>query len=123
MQWKINVKEYVPGKSTDTKEYFSVWSQAVSLEYVTNTGTLNEIGYGIYLSLLGVLGKTSIYNSPPRKQYVWFTAVDSLIQLDLVKYDIVNYEYNLTSKGHVMLEVLARSLMHKGVPKIWYGWN
>ena len=57
MQWKINVKEYVPGKSTDTKEYFSVWSQAVSLEYVTNTGTLNEIGYGIYLSLLGVLGK------------------------------------------------------------------
>jgi len=118
MQWKINVKEYVPGKATDTKEYFSVWSQAVSLEYVTNTGTLNEIGYGIYLSLLGVLGKTSIYNSPPRKQYIWFTSVNNLIQLDLVKYDIVNYKYNLTSKGHVMLEVLARSLMHKGVPKI-----
>lgn len=118
MQWKVNVKEYIPGKTTDTKEYFSIWSQAVSLEYVTNTGTLNEIGYGIYLSLLGVLGKNSIYNSPSRKQYIWFTSVNNLIQLDLVKYDIVNYKYNLTSKGHVMLEVLARSLMHKGVPKI-----
>ena len=118
MQWKINVKEYVPGKSTDTKEYFSVWSQAVSLEYVTTTGTLNEIGYGIYMSLLGTLGKTSVFNAPERKQTIWFTSVDSLIQLDLVKYDTVDYKYNLTSKGHVMLEVLARCMLGKGVPKI-----
>ena len=112
------MKDYLHRQTTDTKEYFSIWSQAVSLEYVTNTGILNEIGYGIYMSLLGILGKTSVFNAPERKQTIWFTSVDSLIQLDLVKYDIVNYEYNLTSKGHVMLEVLARSLMHKGVPKI-----
>ena len=35
-----------------------------------------------------------------------------------VKYDIVNYKYDLTSKGLVMLEVLARCLMGKGVPRI-----
>jgi hypothetical protein len=87
-------------------------------KHVTKLGVITEKGYKLYLSLLAILGKNSVINEPPRKQYIWFTSVNNLIQLDLVKYDIVNYEYNLTSKGHVMLEVLARSLMHKGVPKI-----
>jgi hypothetical protein len=118
IKWKVNVKEYIPGQTTDTKEYFEIWSQAVNQEYITTGGILNEIGYGLYLSLLGVTGKNSIYNSPTRKQYIWFTSVNNLIKLNLVKYDIINYKYNLTSKGHVMLEVLARCLMGKGVPKI-----
>jgi len=118
VKWKINIKEYVPGKARDTKEYFAIWTQAVELEYVSYTGQLHEIGYGMYISLLGILGKTSIYNSEPRKQYVWFTSINNLIKLDLVKYDIINYQYNLTSKGQVMLEVLARCMLHKGIPRI-----
>lgn len=116
--WKLNVKGYIPGQTTDTKEYFEIWSQAVNQEYITNTGVLNEIGYGMYISLLGIKGKTSVFNAPERKQYVWFTSVNNLIKLMFVKYDIVNYKYDLTSKGLVMLEVLARCLMGKGVPRI-----
>lgn len=118
VKWKINIKEYVPGKARDTKEYFAIWTQAVELEYVSYTGQLHEIGYGMYISLLGILGKTSIYNSEPRKQYVWFTSINNLIKLDLVKYDTINYQYNLTSKGQVMLEVLARCMLRKGIPRI-----
>lgn len=118
MVWKLNIKEYVPGKARDTKEYFAIWTQAVELEYVSYTGQLHEIGYGMYISLLGILGKTSIYNSEPRKQHVWFTSINNLIKLNLVKYDTINYKYNLTSKGQVMLEVLARCMLHKGIPRI-----
>jgi len=116
--WKLNVKDYIPGQTTDTKEYFEIWSQAVNQEYVTKTGILNEIGYGMYISLLGIKGKTSVFNAPERKQYVWFTSVNNLIKLSFVKYNVVSYKYDLTSKGLVMLEVLARSLMNNGVPRI-----
>jgi hypothetical protein len=115
--WK-SVKGYIPGQTSDTKEYFEIWSQAVYKEYITNNGKLNEIGYGMYLTLLGVTGKKSVFNSPIRKQYVWFVTIDDLLQLMYVVYDEVNYNYNLTSKGLVMLEVLARTLMNKGIPKI-----
>ena len=115
--WK-KVKGYIPGQTTDTREYFEIWSLAVNNEYITNFGKLNEIGYGMYISLLGIKGKTSVFNAPERKQYVWFTSVNNLIKLSFVKYNVVSYKYDLTSKGLVMLEVLARCMLRKGIPRI-----
>jgi len=115
--WK-KVKEYIPGQTTDTKEYFTVWRQALDNKDVSNVGALTECGYGLYLSLLGVTGKTSIYNTPERKQYIWFMSASDLIKQRLIIFDQVNYEYVLTSLGQVYLEVLARCLVGKGTPRI-----
>lgn len=108
--WKIN--------SSDSKEYFVIFTHAVQKGYVTKTGGLNEEGYGLYLSLLGIIGKTSIHNAPVRKTYVWFYDVMKLQKLELVTYDEVKYNFNLTNKGEVMLEILARCLRKRGIPRI-----
>ena len=118
MQWKINVKEYVPGKKHDTQEYFSVFTDALNRKYITITGIITERGYKMYLSLIGVVGKNSMYGAPPRKSYVWFFKTDELMEAELVKYDEINCQYVLTNKGNVLIYVLVRSINKDGVPKI-----
>ena len=118
VQWKIKVKEHIPGKRHDTQEYFSVFTDALNRKFVTITGSITEKGYKIYLSLLGVVGKSSMYGAPPRKSYVWFFKTDELIEHELVKYDEINCQYILTNKGNVLIYVLVRSINNDGVPKI-----
>ena len=118
MQWKNKVKEYIPGKKHDTQEYFSVYTDAINRKFVTMTGSITEKGYKIYLSLLGVVGKSSMYGAIPRKSYVWFFKTDELIEHELVKYDEINHQYILTNKGNVLIYVLVRSINKDGVPKI-----
>jgi hypothetical protein len=103
---------------TDTQEYFSIWSQAVSLEYVTANGKLLKLGYILYLSLLHVTGKDSVYGAPKKKSdmYIPFNALRALSLFD---YDDIEREYFLTSKGAVMLEVLARTFSFNSVPHIF----
>jgi hypothetical protein len=108
--WKLN--------TPDSKEYFVIFTYAVQKGYVTKTGGLNEEGYGLYLSLLGVLGKTSMYGAPPRKTYVWFYDIVKLQKLELVTYDTIRYNFDLTNKGKVMIEILARCLNKRGIPRI-----
>ena len=115
VMWKIKVK--------DNQEYFKWFTHAINHEYVTKTGSITEKGYKVYLSLLGVVGKNSMYGAPPRKSYVWFFKTDELIEHELVKYDEINCQYILTNKGNVLIYVLVRSINNDGVPKIWYGWN
>ena len=110
VMWKIKVK--------DNQEYFKLFTHAINHEYVTKTGSITEKGYKVYLSLLGVIGKNSMYGAPPRKSYVWFFNTDELIEHDLIIYDEVKYNYKMTNKGNVLIYVLARSLSNDGVPKI-----
>jgi len=98
--------------------YLMSFTKALGYKFVTVNGGITELGYKIYLSLLGVLGKTSIYNAPPRKSYIWFTSIDKLKESDLVMYDEIKYQYTLTSEGNDMIKVLAKSLTNQGVPKI-----
>ena len=118
VKWKINIKEYVPGQTTDSKEYFKIFTLAVRNKFVNNNGQLQERGYKIYLSLLGVIGKNSVYGSPIRKSYIWFEKIETLKDQELVVYNDIKYEYVLTNKGDIMMEVLARSLTNKGTPVI-----
>jgi len=103
--------------SPDSKEYFSIWSQAVSLEYVTVNGKLLKLGYIFYLSLLHVTGKDSVYGAPKKKSDMYIP-FDALRKLSLFRYDEIEREYFLTSKGAVMLEVLARTFSFNSVPRI-----
>ena len=103
--------------SPDSKEYFSIWSQAVSLEYVTVNDKLLKLGYIFYLSLLHVTGKDSVYGAPKKKSDMYIP-FDALRKLSLFRYDEIEREYFLTSKGAVMLEVLARTFSSNGVPHI-----
>jgi hypothetical protein len=105
-------------KKRDASTYFSSFTYASELEFVTKNGHITEKGYRIYLSLLGVLGKHSVFGASPRKNYIWFEDVVVLKQLKFVKYDGVKYEYLLTDQGTSMSEVLARSLNNDGVPNI-----
>ena len=105
-------------KKRDSSSYFSSFTYASELRYVTKNGHITEEGYRMYLSLIGVLGKQSMFGAEPRKNYIWFEDVVVLKQLKFVKYDGVNYEYLLTDQGNSMLEVLARSLKNDGVPNI-----
>ena len=105
-------------KSDQPSWYLASFTKALEYKFVTVNGGLTELGYKIYLSLLSMLGKTSVYNSPPRKSYIWFTSIDSLKESNLVMYDEIKYQYVLTETGNEMIKVLAKSLSNDGVPKI-----
>jgi len=109
--WKLTKRK----TSNSILQSFTI---ALDYEYVTKVGGITEKGYKIYLSLLGVIGKSSIYNAPPRKSYIWFESIEVLKKLDFVRYDDIKYNYNLTTKGEDMMRVLAKSLVNKGVPRI-----
>ena len=111
-----NFRKYKHGNA-DTKEYFEIWSQAVNCGYVTVDGKLLKLGYIFYLSLLHVTGKDSVYGAPKKKSDMYIP-FDALRQLSLFSYDDIEREYFLTSKGTVMLEVLARTFSSNGVPHI-----
>lgn len=110
-KWKLKTEP-------DSKEYFTVFSTAINQSFITKTGGLTESGYGLYLSLLGVIGKNSAYNSKPRKTNLIIYDIKKLKMLELVFYDPINYNYGLTDKGNVMLQILARCLEKRGIPKI-----
>jgi len=103
--------------NVDTKEYFEIWSQAVNYGYVTANGKLLKLGYIFYLSLLHVTGKDSVYGAPKKKSDMYIP-FDALRQLSLFRYDDIEREYFLTSKGAVMLEILARTFSSNAVPHI-----
>ena len=102
---------------TDTQEYFEIYSQAVNNEYITVGGKLNKLGYIFYLSLLHVTGKDSVHGAPKKKSDMYIP-YDALKALALFRYDDIEREYFLTSKGAVMLEVLARTFSFNSVPRI-----
>ena len=108
----------IPWKSDDGEGYLSAWSIALAEKLVTINGAITELGYKMYLTLLGLTGKNSLYNAPPRKSYIWFLEIENLKKLGYVEYDEIKYKYNLTSKGNDIAKVLARSLSNDGVPKI-----
>jgi hypothetical protein len=112
-----NFRKYKHG-NVDTKEYVSIWSQAVSYEYVTANGKLLKLGYIFYLSLLHITGKDSVYGAPKKKSDMYIP-FDALRALSLFRYDDIEREYFLTSKGAVMLEVLARTFSFNSVPHIF----
>ena len=112
--WKKEKKKI----SDEPSWYLASYTKALGYKFVTVNGGITELGYKIYLSLLGVLGKTTMYNAPPRKSYIWFTSIDSLKESDLVRYDEIKYQYILTTSGSDMIKVLAKSLTNQGVPKI-----
>ena len=118
VSWKTKIKSKMPGAGINESSYLSAYTQAVGWDMVTNNGSITEYGYKMYLTLLGVVGKNSLYNAPPRKTYVWFETIDTLKKWELVIYNEVKHEYNLTSKGTQLSKVLANSLTNNGTPTI-----
>jgi|MDTG01.1.fsa_nt_gb hypothetical protein len=114
--WK-KIKNKINSETNDTI-YFKEFRFALSEDYVNNLGYITEKGYKLYLSLLGILGKTSVMNAPPRKTYYWFLTIDELKQIEMIKYNEVQHLYELTSRGKGLLSVLAKGLKDQGIPKI-----
>jgi hypothetical protein len=108
----------LPWREDDGEGYLSAWSIALESKFVTMNGAITEVGYKMYLTLLGLTGKSTLHNAPPRKSYVWFLEIDQLKKLGYVEYDEIKYEYKLTSKGNDIAKVLAKSLTNNGVPRI-----
>lgn len=118
VSWKTKIKSKIPIAGIDESLYLSAYTQAVGWDMVTHNGHITEYGYKMYLTLLGVVGKNSLHNAPPRKTYIWFEDMDTLKEWDLVIYNEVKYEYTLTSKGNQLSKVLANSLTNNGTPTI-----
>jgi len=110
--WKLTKK-----KNNDDST-LQIFTLALKYKFVTVNGGLTELGYKVYLSLLGVIGKHSINKAPPRKSYIWFESIEKLKELDFVIYDSVKYEYLLSNTGKNMIKILALCLTNNGVPKI-----
>tara|TARA_B110000467_G_scaffold111994_1_gene102437 strand:+ start:336 stop:686 length:351 start_codon:yes stop_codon:yes gene_type:complete len=91
---------------------------ALQCLYITTVGSITELGYKLYLSLLSITGKNSFINEPPRKTYIWFLSIDELKQLEFVSYNDIKHEYFLTDRGVNMLTLLAKGLTNQGVPKL-----
>ena len=108
----------LPWREDDGEGYLSAWSIALESKFVTMNGAITEVGYKMYLTLLGLTGKNSLHNAPPRKTYIWFEKIDTLKEWELVKYNEIKYEYTLTSKGDQLSKVLANSLTNNGTPTI-----
>jgi predicted transcriptional regulator len=44
--------------------------------------------------------------------------IDELKEFEVVTYNEVKYEYNLTDKGERLIYILSKALTNKGIPKI-----
>tara|TARA_B110000467_G_scaffold124025_1_gene116025 strand:- start:1786 stop:2145 length:360 start_codon:yes stop_codon:yes gene_type:complete len=118
VSWKTRIKSKIPISGIDESLYLSAYTQAVGWKMVTHNGHITEYGYKMYLTLLGIVGKKSLHNAPPRHTYIWFEKIDTLKEFGLVIYNEVKYEYTLTSKGNQLSKVLANSLTNNGTPTI-----
>lgn len=114
----VGWKDKIPGNYTSKKEYNESFRIALQLNYVTLLGSITEKGYKLYLSLLAIIGKTSVVNAPPRKSYIWFLTIDELKEMSLVEYNEIKHDYKLTSNGNNMIKVLAKGLTNQGTPKL-----
>ena len=70
VSWKTRIKSKIPISGINESLYLSAYSQAIKWDMVTHNGSITEYGYKMYLSLLGVVGKSSLHNAPPRKTYM-----------------------------------------------------
>ena len=104
-------------KDTNVIE-FKTFKVALKYNYVTNLGSITELGYKLYLSLLAIIGKNSVINEPPRKTYIWFLTIDELKEMELVTYNEVRHMYTLTDRGNNMIKLLAKGLTNQGIPEL-----
>jgi len=80
-------------------------------------GKLTEKGYDLYLSLLHVIGKNTVYGAPKKKSKLT-VPYGHLHQLELVSYDRIEREYFLSSRGDELLHVLATALSNNSTCRI-----
>ena len=80
-------------------------------------GELTEKGHDLYLSLLHVIGKNTVCGAPKKKSKLVLSYQD-LYKLELVNHDRIEREFFLSSKGAVMLQVLALALSSNSTPHI-----
>ena len=115
--WKA-IRKIIPVPSSDQSE-MQTYQIALQSNYMTLVGSITELGYRLYLSLLAIIGKNSVINEPPRKTYIWFFPIDELKEMDFVLYNEIKHEYLLTSRGDNMIKLLAKGLTNQGTPKLW----
>ena len=113
-----------PDNSGPNSIYFVTWSWAFSAELIKigassnlELGELTEKGHDLYLSLLHVIGKNTVCGAPKKKSKLVLSYQD-LYQLELVNHDRIEREFFLSSKGAVMLQVLALALSSNSTPHI-----
>ena len=115
--WK-NIKKNIKSNHTKNRIYLQNFTVASADGYVTVTGFITYKGYQLYISILTVLGKTSILHGPVRKSKISFITVDDLIKMELIKYNNIKIIHELTDKGKNLLDVIVMCMNKNGVPKL-----
>ena len=113
-----------PDQSGPDSIYFVTWGWAFSAKFIkiggssnSELGELTEKGYPIYLSLLHVIGKNTVCGAPKKESHM-FVSYGELYEHELLDYDAIEREYFLSSKGAVMLQILALALSSNSTPRI-----
>jgi len=108
---------YGKRRKHDTQEYFLIYTDAINRKFLTIEGILTELGYRLYLSLLHVAGKDTVHGAPKKKSGM-FIPSGELVESEIVTHDKLEREYCLTSKGAIILEILARTFSNSAIPHI-----
>jgi hypothetical protein len=115
--WK-NIKKNIKSNDTKNRIYLQNFTVALSDGYITKHGNITYEGYKLYVSILTVLGKTSMYNGPVRKIKILFIPINDLIGMELIKYHNVKMIHELTDKGKNLLDVIIMCMKRNGVPRL-----
>lgn len=100
-------------KSSNTAIKFQGIQYAITNDFMTMSGKITERGYKLYLSLLAIMGKSSVMNEKKRKTYIWFFNIEEMKAMEVVEYNKTENIYNITSRGEIILNVLADALVDK----------
>lgn len=99
-------------------EYFGRWATAKKNGWLApDHKNISQFGYEIYLTILTVIGKESIWGSPKRTQKMT-KHVDYLIEHELIVYDEKTKKFIFTNRMPGFFAVLVLAIDGKAIPKI-----
>lgn len=95
-------------------EYFGRWLVASKLGWITSDG-ITRLGYEVYLTVLTVMGKESIWGSPKRKQKLT-TQIDMLLKREFIIFNKKTKEFEFGSGMGGYFTVLNAAMQGKPNP-------
>lgn len=121
MNWEKIKNDFTHEKPTSYykitgNEYFGRWVACEKAGFVKD-GKITQLGYETYLTILTVMGVSSIYGSPKRKQRT-MSQYDYLIKNELIVFNIISKKFEFGNDMPGFFTVLIKAMEGNSIPKI-----
>ena len=100
-------------------EYFGRWATAKKMGWLDNQN-ISKLGYEVYLTVLTVMGKDSIWGSPKRTQKST-KHIDMLLDEELIIFNSKTKKFDFGNMMPGYFIVLSMAMNGKATPKIDHG--